>query len=426
MASSTAKPSNGLGAAALAAAAAFGAYFAMYGFRKPFTAGISTTTGWWGMDGKTVLVGAQVLGYTISKFVGIRVCSSIAAGRRATVLLGLVGVAWLALLAMPLLPAALQPLCLFINGLPLGMVFGLVMGFLEGRRMTEAAAAGLCASFIVADGFAKSVGSTLLAAGVSWEWMPAAAGALFAPLLLLSVWMLRRVPAPDASDVAARAERPPMTRADRRSFLARHGVGLSLLVVAYLGITVMRSVRADFAPELWQQLGHSGQPSVFTTSELLVAGLVLGANAASVLVRDNARAFALSIGLAGTGLLLALAATGLLAARAIDGYWFMVMVGLGLYLPYVAMHTTIFERLVALTRDRGNLGFLMYLADSFGYLGYVAVMVLRKPIAGSKTDLLQFFVGVVDVGAIVGILCFVTALTYFMRRSRRHIAATAR
>jgi hypothetical protein len=271
------------------------------------------------------------------------------------------------------------------------------MGFLEGRRLTEAAAAGLCASFIVADGFAKSVGSTLLGAGVPWEWMPAAAGGLFAPLLLLSVWLLRRVPAPDADDVAARAERPPMTRADRRNFLARHGVGLTLLVVAYLGITVMRSVRADFAPELWQQLGHSGQPSVFTTSELLVAALVLLANAASVLVRDNARAFAWSIVLASAGLLLALAATGLLAAHAVDGYTFMVLVGLGLYLPYVAMHTTIFERLVALTRDRGNLGFLMYLADSFGYLGYVAVMFLRKPIAGSQTDMLQFFVGVVDV-----------------------------
>lgn len=412
--------------ALFAATAAFGAYFAMYGFRKPFTAGISTTTSWFGLDGKTVMVGAQVLGYTISKFAGIRVCSAIAPSRRATTLLALVGIAWLALLVMPLVPVAWQPLCLFVNGLPLGMVFGLVMGFLEGRRLTEAAAAGLCASFIVADGFAKSVGSTLLTVGVPWEWMPAAAGALFAPLLLLSVWLLRRVPAPDAADVAARAERPPMTRADRHNFLARHGVGLTLLVVAYLGITVMRSVRADFAPELWQQLGHSGQPAVFTTSELLVALLVLLANAASVLVRDNGRAFVLSIVLASAGLVLALAATGLLLAHAVDGYTFMVLVGLGLYLPYVAMHTTIFERLVALTRDRGNLGFLMYLADSFGYLGYVAVMFLRKPIAGSSSDLLQFFVLVVDVGACVGLACFVGALAYFVRRSRKQLAAIAR
>ena len=53
----------------------------------------------------------------------------------------------------------------------------------------------------------------------------------------------------------------------------------------------------------------------------------------------------------------------------------MVLHGLGLYLPYVAVHTTIFERLIAMTRDRGNIGYLMYLADAFGYLGYVVVML---------------------------------------------------
>ena len=56
----------------------------------------------------------------------------------------------------------------------------------------------------------------------------------------------------------------------------------------------------------------------------------------------------------------------------------MVLVGLGLYLPYVAMHTTVFERLLSMTHQRGNLGFLMYVADAFGYLGYVAVMIAKN------------------------------------------------
>jgi len=56
----------------------------------------------------------------------------------------------------------------------------------------------------------------------------------------------------------------------------------------------------------------------------------------------------------------------------------MVLVGTGLYLPYVAVHATVFERLIALTRDRANLGFLMYLADSAGYLGVCGVMLARR------------------------------------------------
>ena len=50
----------------------------------------------------------------------------------------------------------------FLNGLPLGMIFGLVLAFLEGRKCTEALAAGLCASFIVSSGVVKSVGRWLI------------------------------------------------------------------------------------------------------------------------------------------------------------------------------------------------------------------------------------------------------------------------
>jgi hypothetical protein len=63
-----------------------------------------------------------------------------------------------ALFLFGLTPAPLNFVWLFCNGLLLGMVFGLVLGFLEGRRQTEAVAAGLCISFVVADGVTKSAG----------------------------------------------------------------------------------------------------------------------------------------------------------------------------------------------------------------------------------------------------------------------------
>jgi hypothetical protein len=55
----------------------------------------------------------------------------------------------------------------------------------------------------------------------------------------------------------------------------------------------------------------------------------------------------------------------------------MILLGLGLYLPYVAVHTTIFERLIAMTRDPGNLGFLMYVADAAGYMAYAALVLIK-------------------------------------------------
>jgi hypothetical protein len=275
--------------------AAFGTYACMYGFRKPFTAGayVDAETG---LNMKAWLVTAQVIGYALSKFIGIKVIAEMPRARRAAVLLGLIGAAELALLLFALTPSPYNTAWLFCNGLSLGLVFGLVLGFVEGRRMTELFVAGLCASFILADGFTKSVGASLLAVGVTENWMPVTAGLVFLGPLVVFVWMLRQIPPPSDSDVAARSARAPMTGAERLAMVRRHGVRLFGIILAYLLITVLRSVRADFAPEIWAGLGLGKQPAIFTQSELWVTLGVVVANGAAVLIRDNRRAFFTSLG----------------------------------------------------------------------------------------------------------------------------------
>ena len=77
--------------AAGAMLAAFGTYFCMYAFRKPFTAAQFTDVTVYGLTFKSVLVTSQVIGYSISKFIGIKVISEMKASRRAQTLLGLIG-----------------------------------------------------------------------------------------------------------------------------------------------------------------------------------------------------------------------------------------------------------------------------------------------------------------------------------------------
>jgi len=405
--------------------AAFGAYACMYAFRKPFTAG-SYAAAPFGEGFKIWLVLAQVLGYTISKFIGIRMIAELPPRRRAAALLAFVGMAQIALALFALVPPPFKLACLFLNGLPLGLVFGLVLGFLEGRRMTEAFVAGLCASFILADGFTKSVGAYLLQAGVSEAWMPFEAGLLFLLPLAGFVWMLQRIPPPSAADVAARAERAPMSRAERRAMLRRHAPGLVAITLTYLLVTVLRSMRADFAPELWAGLGAKPDPGVFTRSEMWVVLGVLLATGCMVLVRDNRRAFLLGLGttLAGLGLI-----GGSLWAQAagwLGAFPFMVLLGLGLYVPYVAVQTTVFERLIAMTRDRANLGFLIYLADAFGYLGYVAVVVAKNLWQG-ETDWLALFRTTGWAVTLVGMAAVLAAISFYARRGKAasEVPATA-
>lgn len=372
--------------------AAFGAYACMYGFRKPFTAGAYTESEF-GIHLKGWLVTAQVLGYTISKFIGIKVISEMPPGRRAKALLGLVALAQAALFLFALVPPPYNAVCLFFNGLPLGLVFGLVLGFLEGRRMTEVFVAGLCASFILADGVTKSVGAALLRANVPEEWMPFVAGVIFAAPLACFVWMLRHIPAPTELDITARSERSAMSAQDRLRMIKRQGAGLILILLAYLLITVLRSFRADFAPEIWSGLGVGKQPAIFTYSEMWVALGVVFSSGLLVLVKDNRRAFLFALGISTLALGVAAVALVMQRAGALAPFSFMVLLGVGVYVPYVAVHTTVFERLVALTRERGNIGFLMYLADASGYLGYAAVMMARNALPKHE-DFLPLFLNV--------------------------------
>lgn len=401
--------------------AAFGAYFCMYAFRKPFTAiGDDEQVVAWGLTFKVLLVISQTLGYMLSKFIGIKVISEMPRERRAIGILVLIGVAELALVGFGLAPRPWSALCLFFNGLPLGMVFGLVLGFLEGRRATEALAAGLCTSFILADGVTTSVGKWLLGQGVSIAWMPAAAGLLFVAPLLLFVWMLARVPPPTAADVVERAERSTLTREERWRLYGRYWFGLTAIVTIYLLISILRSVRSDFKTEVWSGLAYEVNATTFFYSEMWVALGVTAASGSLVLIRNSRWAFFASLGVCAAGLALLMAALAARQSGTLGAFNFMVLIGLGLYLPYVAIHTTVFERFLAMTREKGNLGFLMYVADAIGYLGVVIVVVGKNFVHVDKTSLessfLSFFLTLCWIAAALSALCLLASWLYFAVR----------
>jgi hypothetical protein len=96
---------------------------------------------------------------------------------------------------------------------------------------------------------------------------------------------------------------------------------------------------------------------------------------------------------------------------------FMVLVGLGLYLPYVAIHTTVLERFIALTREKGNLGYLMALVDSSGYLGYMIVLLVRKCFK-FEGNFLHFFI----VASIVAGTISLSSLGWSAIHYRTHFA----
>lgn len=395
---------------------AFGAYFAMYAFRKPFTVASFSDVAPFLVQYKIALVIAQVAGYAVSKVLGIKVISETPPQRRAAGILGLIAIAELALVAFALVPAPWNIACLFANGLALGMIWGLVFGFLEGRRLSEPLGAILCVSFIVSSGVVKSAGAfTMLHGWANEWWMPALTGLLFAPLLLVCVAGLAALPAPSAQDEALRVRRAPMDGAARARLFGAYAPGLVALVVIYVGLTALRDFRDNFAVEIWNGLGFKNDAKIFTISELPVALIVLASLAVIMFVRDNRKGFLANLVLVGIGLALAGLSSLAFQAHALGPIAWMVALGAGLYLAYTPFNALLFDRFIAAGGQIGTAGFLIYVADASGYLSSVALLVLRNAV-GLRLSWVEFLMAISVVSAAVGLILLAGAGIYFARR----------
>jgi hypothetical protein len=397
----------------------FTVYASMYGFRKPFTAASYDGIVIGRVHYKVVLVIAQTLGYMLSKFYGIRFIAGMEPARRAGFIVKLVLTAWISLLLFGLVPAPYNFVFMFINGLPLGMIWGLVFGFVEGRRTTELMGAVLATSFVFASGLAKTVGKGLLLyAGVGEFWMPFVAGAVFIGPLLLSTWLLNQTPPPTAEDIAMRTIRLPMGKQQRRSFLKIFGLALIPVVAAYAILTVLRDFTEDFANELWSETGYKNNADVFAGTGTIVSLIVLAVIGGFFLIRNNYRAFLLNNVIIIGGFVLAAGATVAFHLHLISPVAWIITASAGLYLGYVPYNCFYFERMLAAYKIPGNVGFLIYIADAFGYLGTVAVLLVKEFVR-IKYTWVDFFTGMFYVAAAAGIVFVLWGAILFTRIYRK-------
>ncbi|WPP50841.1 DUF5690 family protein [Catalinimonas niigatensis] len=360
--------------------ASFGAYFCMYAFRKPFTTSLYEGYQLWGIGYKTVLIISQVLGYMISKFVGIKVISELRPSRRIFLILGLILFAEAALLGFGLVPFPFNFVFLFLSGLPLGMVWGVVFSFLEGRRVTEVISIGLSISLIVASGILKTIYLELhqWLPAISEFWMPFVIGLLFLPLFCFFVWMLSVIPEPSHEDKLLRKERRPMNRQDKKLVLKEYGFGLACLVMVYALLATLRDFRDNFSVEIWTEITVDWNSTVFSQTEMISGCIVLLAVGAISVFKNNVRAFRFTLLLITFGIVLSGVSTLLFQEGILSPFLWMLFLGIGLFLAYIPIQTALFERMIAAYRINANAGFFVYICDAIGYLGSVGLLIYKE------------------------------------------------
>ncbi len=406
--------------AVFAAIITFLTYASVYAFRKPFTVGsFSKAPLIFGMDYKDALVISQVIGYMLSKFYGIKFIAELKRFGRGKLILLLVGISWFALLLFAILPAPFNIIFLFINGFPLGLLWGIIFTYVEGRKATDFIGAALAVSFIFSSGFVKSVGKYLqVDFHITDWWLPFLTGLVFIVPLLLFVYLLEKIPAPSAEDIESRIVRLPMSKADRKIFFSQFNYGLVMLVILYVFLTIFRDIRDNFAADIWRELGFGNQPSVFTATEIPITIIVLLLIGSMILIRNNRKALVVTHIIIVAGFLMAGISSFMFINHLLSPFLWMTFVGLGLYMGYIPFNCILFERLIATFKVGGNVGFLMYISDSFGYLGSLAV-IISKTIFSNKLQWATVYSNGVMYLSVVGIAGTLLALQYFNKKYKR-------
>jgi hypothetical protein len=398
------------------AATAFCLYTCVFAFRKTFSVATYEGLVYLGVSYKVWLVIFQVLGYASSKFAGIKVISELKASSRSTGILWMVTIAGLSWLGFAIVPPPWNILFLFANGFPLGMVWGMVFGYLEGRRVTEVLGAGLSVSFIFSSGLCKSIGGYLMRDwNVSEMWMPFVACCLFIIPLLVFLWLLNQIPPPSLPDVQARTKRLPMNHESRKKFWLTFWPGIVLFVLAYMLLTIFREFRENFSAEVWKTLGYGNSPQIFTATETPVSIIVLIVMGSLMFIKNNFRAFMINHLIILFGMILIGVSTFLFQAEVITPPTWMILIGLGLYLGYVPFNSIFFDRLIAAFQYVGTVGFIMYVADSFGYLGSIAVL-LFKEFGFATLSWVDVFISAGYTLSLVGALLILGSMGYFFRK----------
>lgn len=401
--------------------ASFGTYFCMYAFRKPFTVAVFENLAFMGVDYKILLIISQVLGYMLSKFIGIKLISELKQSHRLPYLLVMIALAEICLVGFGFVPPPYNIMFMFVNGLSLGMIWGIVFSYLEGRKFTEILGVALCASFIVSSGTVKSVGLLVLdQMKVPEIWMPAVTGAFFLVPFASFALLLEQIPKPSIRDIALRSRRNPMTKSDRKKVVRSFLFPLLVLVFFYTALTALRDFRDNFSREIWDAMGFEGNATIYTISELPIAIFVLLLLGSMSFIKKNRKAFLyyhylFILGVLSTGL-----TTVLFQMQLVSPVVWMVLTGFGLYVCYVPFNGIFFDRMIAVFKIKGNAGFLIYIADAFGYLGSMAVL-LYKNFGQGSLSWLTFFINGTYVITVLGLVTCTASLVYFKTRYKDKI-----
>lgn len=404
-----------------AGGAALLSYSLVYALRKPYTAAEFDGMTFLGSDYKVALTTIQIIGYVIAKFFGIKIISELKKENRFRLFVGMAVLAEVALIGFGLLPSPYNVIAMFVNGLSLGCMWGVIFSFIEGRKVTDILASLLGVSIVFSSGLSKSFGLfTMNEMNIDPFWMPAVIGGFALPLLVFMGYMLKKLPHPTAEDINLRNERVTLDRDGRKNLFWKYAPILSLLFVGNFLLLVLRDIKEDFLVNI---LDMSNQSSwMFAQIDTIVTLIILGLFALFIFLRSNIKALLWLMVLVIAGCLTMTYVSFHYKTLDLEPVVWLFVQSLSLYIAYLTFQTIFFDRFIACFRIRGNVGYFIAMIDFIGYVGTVALL-FTKELLNIELEWFDLFNHIACfVGAVCTMVFIVAGILIYKRYNKTYEA----
>lgn len=359
---------------------------------------------------KDAVVFAQTAGLLIAKLYGIQYNAEAKRYNVTVHLLVAIAAAECSLIAYAVVENFWKPFAIFFNGLPLGVVWGLLVTFLEGRETSDAMLLMLAEGFLIGNGLVKAVCKWVLDRGrIDKFVMPAVMGAAVYPLVLFFSWLLYQFPGPSRADEHSRTARMAMFSKEREIFVNSQWVGLCLLFFAYMFLMAFKEFRDFYMNDILSERGEQVDFGKYLITDVSSGLLIMACLGGSGCIKDSRRAMQFIFLMSGFGSAIIFTTLIMDLALGLGTNVWWILLGAGNYIGYVAYNSIAFERLIAYTRFDSTLAFPMVLCDLAGYLGSVSTL-LFAPLSNKLAVLrvLGF------VGSIVTMILWALATAYYL------------
>jgi len=245
--------------------------------------------------------------------------------------------------------------------------------------------------------------------------MPFLTGVWFIIPLMFFGFLLDRLPKPSEEDIAYKTKRVPLNQKERIKLIKTFLVPLFCLTILYVSLTILRDFRDNFTSEIWDALGFKDAISLYTYAEIPIAFIVLFILSFMVTIKNNTKAFLFYHYILLSGVLIIGLSTIAFTNHLISPMPWMIVTGIGMYLCYIPFNGLFFDRMIATFKIKGNVGFLIYFVDSFGYLGSILIL-LFKNFGYKKISWLHFYIQLNYAIAIIGFFTILIAAILFQKK----------